>query len=134
MAGTKIQEGHMSKDFYVADTGSSAHVTNSTEGLVNVREVYHEIMVGNGTTLKASLIGDKILRYKTPEGKSIWIVLQNVKHSLDMCTNLFSLLTVVDNSWKLTNDGKKSLLKKTVLKCFSVQLYQVVVVLLSVKN
>ncbi len=116
MAGTEIQEGHMSKDFYVADTGSSAHVTNSTVGLVNVREVYHEIMVGDGTTLKSSLIGDKILRYKTPEGKSIRIVLQNVKYSPDMCTNLFSLLTVVDNGWKLYNDGKKIVIEKDSIK------------------
>ena len=54
----------MSKHFYVADTGSSAHVTNSIKGMINIKQIGQEIMVGNGTNLQASLIGDKILRYK----------------------------------------------------------------------
>ena len=116
MAGTEIQERCMSKHFYVADTGSSAHVTNSMEGMVNVKQICQEIMVGNGTNLQALLIGDKILCYKTPEGKNIQIVLKNVKYSPDMFTYLFSLLIVVRDSWNLSNEGNNIVIEKNGTK------------------
>ena len=105
-------EGKITEDFYVADTGSSCHVTNSMTGMFNLRTATNKITVGNGQEVTAKYIGDKVVHYRTKNGKNVQITLRDVKYAPEMFTNLFSVLTAITNGWNLTNKGKSLVLQK----------------------
>ena len=44
---------------FIADTGASGHMSGSTEGMTNLRKCNDSVLVGNGQSIKATMVGDK---------------------------------------------------------------------------
>ena len=97
---------------FIGDTGCSSHVTNSLDGMINVRKTQGSIKVGDGKLVEVKCIGDKIMTCRTRKGEKQHVTLKDVKYAPEMFVNLFSILTVLNKGWKLSNEGANLILKK----------------------
>lgn len=104
----KTVEGDFQNDFWIADMGASAHITNDDTYLFNMRETNRNdsITVGNGVTLPVQKIGDLQMTCMQPNNVKATILLQNVKYVPEMMVNLFSLTRVMTDGRKLTSNKK----------------------------
>ena len=44
---------------FIADTGASGHMSGTTDGMTNLRKCNDSVVVGNGQSIKATMVGDK---------------------------------------------------------------------------
>ena len=112
MAADTVMEGEFPKYLWIADTGCSTHVTNDTEGVENIRYSNSSIVVGSGKTVDVKYICDKRVVYVDKNSNKLNFVLKDVKYVPEMCANLFSIMTVVNNGWQLSNQQNSILIKK----------------------
>lgn len=77
------EKGTKEKDFrqiWIGDTGSTCHMTNSKEVLINVQSISSSVIFGNGECLKATHIGDKKGLVRQKDGSEKTIVFTKVKY------------------------------------------------------
>lgn len=93
------------KDFWIADTGASAHITNNNKYMFNIQKIKKSeyITVGNGENLQVEKTGDIQVKCKQPNGDK---VTQNIKYIPKMMVNLFSLTRAMTDGAKLTSNDK----------------------------
>lgn len=87
------------KTKWVADTGATTHMTNSKEGLFELKSLPDKealVKMGNNSTMKAQCSGSLMVKVKTTEGKEVPIKLTNVLFIPDLMTNLFSLSVLME--------------------------------------
>jgi gag-polypeptide of LTR copia-type/Zinc knuckle len=101
MGGTEDLEN---KNLWICDTGASCHMTGSSEGLSNIKNIDQKVILGDGRDLEAERIGD--LRLKISNNDS-YVVLKDVKVVPDLKVNLFSVSCALNSgaSMKLKGEG-----------------------------
>jgi len=57
MINSDTKKEQLEKDIWLADSGASSHMTNSLDGMSNVRDINSRVKIGNGVFLKALKIG-----------------------------------------------------------------------------
>ena len=101
-------------EFYIADSGASAHMTGSLQGMENIRDHVEDVTIGNGEKMKTSKIGDKVLTWKNnTTGEEVCVRLHNVRYVPEMGPfNLFSITYALSKGFTLGNEGQIIWLKK----------------------
>ena len=98
---------------YIADTGASCHMTHTDKGMFEWEPINEKITLGNGAQIVATKQGKKAVTLKQQDGKSIEVILTNVKYVPALAPyNLFSITAALDKGFKLGNEGKALTLTK----------------------
>jgi len=93
---------------WIADTGSSSHMTHSLKGMYDLRDYSSKISVGNGKAIEATKIGNWKGVFIDANGKKKKIVLEGVQYVPELMVNLFSLTKVMKNGFEV--NGKNNYL------------------------
>ena len=111
----KEGEGQM----WLADSGASAHMTNSLEGLIHVVDIKSQVKIGNGVYLHATKIRTKKGMVIDKNRKKQKITLGNVKYVPDLFCNLVSLTQAMNIEFELKGEkNEMKLTKKDKTYCF----------------
>ena len=98
---------------FIADTGASGHMSGSTEGMTNLRKCNDSVVVGNGQSIKATMVGDKHGYMTDRSGKKRKVVFKGTKYVPELAPyNLCSITHCLEEGFNLGNDGKMIILKK----------------------
>ena len=84
---------------YIGDTGASCHITNSDEGMFNVKKVNDSVKIGSGKSLRCTKIGSKRMRMDFKDGTSQIVTLHRVKYVPELWVNLFSIGKAIENGF-----------------------------------
>ena len=76
-------------------------MTNTLEGMKNLTKINTCIVFGNGQRLKATYIGEKAGRVIQKNGKTVPILMKNVKYVPDLYCNLFSISAALKEGYYL---------------------------------
>ena len=106
---SKKNSKEVESQVWIGDTGASCHMTNSMEGLTNLRSIDSKIIFGNGEQLKATHVGNKKGYVCQIDGTEKPITLQKVKFVPKLACNLFSISAALQNGCKM--EGSKELIK-----------------------
>jgi hypothetical protein len=80
-------------------------MTNSLDGMFNLKSVTLAVQVGTGNTISCTQIGDKRVMIRQKDGRCTFVVLKNVKYLPNFFTNLLSITTLLKNGWMISNVG-----------------------------
>ena len=98
---------------FIADTGASGHMSGSTEGMTNLRKCNDNVVVGNGQSIKATMVGDKHGYITDRSGNKKKVVFKGTKYVPELAPyNLCSITHCLEEGFNLGNDGKMIVLKK----------------------
>ena len=98
---------------FIADTGASGHMSGSTEGMTNLRKCNDNVVVGNGQSIKATMVGDKHGYITDRSGNRKKVVFKGTKYVPELAPyNLCSITHCLEEGFNLGNDGKMITLKK----------------------
>ncbi len=103
---------------WLGDTGASCHMTNSTDGLVNLVPNKSWIVFGNGQRLESTHIGELVGTVEQKDGEKKQIKMKNVKLVPDLYVNLFSLSAALKEGCDLEGSAEKLTIKKGNNKYF----------------
>ena len=78
-------------DFFICDSGATAHMTYDASRLHDVRETDRSVKVGNGATMKASSIGKMKAIVCNEEGEEMTTTINEVVHVPGLLCNLLSV-------------------------------------------
>ena len=78
-------------DFFICDSGATAHMTYNASRLHDVRETDRSVKVGNGATMKASSIGKMKAIVRNEEGEEMTTTINEVVHIPGLLCNLLSV-------------------------------------------
>ena len=99
------------RDQWIGDSGATHNITNSKKGLYNVRDTKYKVMIGNGTEIDVSAIGDLGMKIKNKNGSTCDITLRDVSYIPEFLCNLRSLTYSIDDTRKdLMKGGGKMIL------------------------
>ena len=97
------------KNIWLIDSGASAHISNSTQGMKNLRKIERKIKIGSGEHVMATHIGDLFGKVVPKKGKRMTICLKEVLVVPDMYCNLISMTKLMERGYKIT--GKNNEIK-----------------------
>ena len=60
MISRELSFDNLPKDVWIGDIGASTHLTNSLEGMTELRNMNSKVIVGSGDALSCKMIGTKI--------------------------------------------------------------------------
>ena len=106
MMTARADFGTINKNTWLGDTGSSAHMTNSMEGMFDVKQIQENIRIGDGTLMQTVAIGSKRVFVIQKDGDSIDVTLKKVKFVPNMWTSLFSITAAISHGFKATSEGE----------------------------
>jgi len=86
-------------------------MTNSDDGMFNIHMQESTVTIGNGTSLKATKIGDLKVTFRNEEGLQIF-TLQKVKYIPDLCVKLLSIPVALKEGFQIGNKGLHLYLQK----------------------
>ena len=109
--GTPVPD-KMTRHVFLNDSGTSCHLTNSLEGMFDVRKIHSSIKVGNGQYVKASLIGKKRVTMVLKNGYTEDIVLTECKYVPGLWVNLFATGRALQHGYSISNNGLRIQLTK----------------------
>ena len=101
----------MPPDLWIGDTGASSHMTNSLEGLINLRASTAKVTVGDGEQLECEQVGDKTGVMELKNGEKKRLLLKDVKYVPKLHCNLISVS-------KLMSEGKELRGTKHAMKLY----------------
>jgi len=93
---------------WLGDTGSTAHMTNSMEGMFDIKKEQGSVRIGDGKLMETSMIGSKRMLVVQKDGETKLVTLKNVKYVPELWTNLFSITAAMSHGYKVS--GEKSVL------------------------
>ena len=96
---------------WLGDTGSTAHMTNSMEGMFDIKNEQGSVRIGDGKLLETSMIGSKRMLVVQKDGETKLVTSKNVKYVPELWTNLFSITAANSHGYKVS--GEKSVLHLT---------------------
>jgi hypothetical protein len=97
---------------WVADTGSTCHLTNNLEGMFDVKQDDSQIQIGDGKYMQATKIGKLNVTAMQKDGTTTRFTLDRVKYVPELHCNLFSLTAAIKNGCQLGNKGLSISLRK----------------------
>jgi len=105
--------GKGTSNMWIADSGATSHMTNTLEGMYDVREGTSTVKVGNSEHCGVVKIGKLRGMVQQKDGSTIPLVLTNVQYVPELWCNLYSLLAAIGEGYKLNGDliGKDTILK-----------------------
>jgi hypothetical protein len=89
---------------WLGDTGSTAHMTNSLEGMFNLKKDQGHVCIGDGKFMKSVQIGSKQMLVVQKNGETMEVTLQNVKYVPELWTNLFSITSAMNRGFKVSGE------------------------------
>ena len=96
----------LEKDTWISDTGTSTHMSNPDEGMINYQETVNQhIKVGSGEWLQIMKKVCKRCIIAQRNGAKLYVVLDNVVCVLKLRYNLFSILEALKRGWSIGNKG-----------------------------
>ena len=102
VAGTKSNE--IEKNIWLGDTGSSAHMTNSLEGMFDLQKIQDKVRIGGGKFMHTVAVGSKHVLVIQKNGEMAAVTLKNVKYVPDLWTNLFSITAAMSHGFKVSSE------------------------------
>src|SRR5210317_184296 len=106
------KEHKMTKYTFLLDSGTTCHLTNSLEGMTNVRQLETAITVGNGDTMRGTLVGDKRVTMISESVYTEDLVLKECQYVPGIHVNLFSTGRALMSGYKISNTGTTMILNK----------------------
>ena len=100
---------------WIADSGASHHMTNSSIGFFNVKPTQEKITVGNGESIEAEYMGD-IQGHVVSGKEKLLVTMKNVGYVPALFTSLFSLTVCLANGMNIGNVGKTICVEKNKTK------------------
>ena len=100
------------KNTWLGDTGASCSMTNSMEGMYDIKDIKSKVKVGSGVTLMATKIGKKKVTVVQKDGATQDVTLLNVKYVPGLWVNLLSIGQAIQNGFSISNKGLIITLKK----------------------
>ena len=104
--GSPSEIDKMDTSLWLGDTGSSCHMINNPEGMINQVKTSSGIVFGNGQRLKAEFIGDKKGTVIQKNGARVPILMKNVKYVPQLYCNFFIITAALKEGSKLEGDIK----------------------------
>ena len=101
-------------NLWIGDTGASTHMTNTIEGLYNLREEDTVVQIGNGKKLKSTTVGTLKTIAQQLDGTTIDVKLSNVVYVPELSFNLFSITKAMENGFQVSSKGNIMSLTKGV--------------------
>ena len=98
-------EAKINENIWIADSGASCHMTNSLEGMTDLKTDYSRIKIGNGNILMGIKKGTYEGMDVSKDNKKTRIQLKNVRYVPDMFCKLISLTQAMRNGYDVL--GKK---------------------------
>ena len=96
---------------FLADSGASGHMFMSDQGMINVKKIATNVMIGNGKKILCEKMGDVRSDY-TQNGKKQKILLKDVIYVPGLYVNLFSIGRAIKQGWAIGNEGKMIFIQK----------------------
>ena len=93
------------KNFWIADFGSTTHVTGLDLPLVNIRPSSMVVSTADGSQHNVKHVGDLLGTFVGGDGSHKPLTLKDVYYSPTMSCNLFSLKTALSNGFGIGNKG-----------------------------
>jgi len=90
---------------WIADWGIACHVTNSLEGLYDIKEVTESLKFSYGEEIYAMKIGKLQATVTTQEGKSTTIILDEVRYVPGFYGKLFSITRAMKRGARISSEG-----------------------------
>jgi hypothetical protein len=72
---------------------------------MDVKEISESIKIGNGDSMKLTIIGNLKCEVTQVNGEKLIITLNDVKYMPSLCVHLFSLNKALKKGFKISNDG-----------------------------
>ena len=82
-------------NIWIGDTGASCHMTNSLEGLSDLKKASFEVTMGDGKSMITTQVGKWTGVAIQKDGKAKPITLNKVAYVPKLCVNLFSITQVM---------------------------------------
>ena len=90
------EQDKLDSNIFLCDTGASTHLTNSLEGMDNLRECVSDVTVGNSQSMRSTLMGTKHVSAIQLDGSVQDFGLENTKYVPDLWMNLFAVGRALD--------------------------------------
>ena len=100
------------ENLWLADSGASCHMGPDDDGMFDCKIINEPVAVGTGHTCNAVKIGKKRVTMLQSDGSTLDTVLPVYKHVPGLTVNLFSVMSALENGWKLSNRGLYLVLRK----------------------
>ena len=100
------------KDVWIADFGTSSHMTNTLQGMYNQRKISSKVKIGSREYVDANIIGDVSGMAIQKDGTKKDITLRNIKYAPCLFCILISLTTIMIRGFKMTGNGHGITLEK----------------------
>ncbi len=105
----------MTNNIWVADSGATCHIMDSSEGLFDTESIWESIKIGTSKETYATKCGKYCGEIMMPEGKKE-IVLSSVCYVPGFYVKLFSLMSAMKNGAKLISEGMKLMVENGPVK------------------
>ena len=102
----------MDHDVWIGDSGASSHMTNSLEGMIDLRNIKSYVTFGDSKRLEVTKIGTKQGIVIQKNGTVRNIEIKNVKYVPDMYCNLFSITSAMKQGFTLIGNKNSLTMKK----------------------
>ena len=105
-------EEAMEESIWLGDTGASAHMSMSMQGLYELRDYVGTVTVGNEAKLEVKKIGTKVGTVMQKDGQHKNIVLKNVKYVPKLKCNLLSLTQAINCGFEMRDNNEGLWIRK----------------------
>ena len=100
-----IEKSTKNSNLWIGDTGASTHMKNTIEGLYDIREQETTVQIGNGKSLKSTMIGTLKATVQQLDGTTVDVKLKNVAYVPELSINLLSITKAMENGFQVSNMG-----------------------------
>jgi hypothetical protein len=97
---------------WLGDTRAFCHLTNSDEGIFDIKAIKSPVKIGSGKSMTATKIGKKRMTVIQKESLTQNIVLKDFKYVPELWVNLFPIGKALQNNFNIGNKGIKISLVK----------------------
>jgi len=110
-------EGHkkLTDDTWVTDSGATCHITNSLEGLYDMKNMCESVKIGTREETYATKCGTFCGEIIMPEGKKE-IVISGVHYIPSLYVKLFSITSAMKNRARIISEGMRLMIENCPIK------------------
>ena len=101
-----MNESKIDDNIWIADSGASCHMTNSLEGMTDLRDNYTKIKIGSGKTMLATKKGTYEGMVVSKDNKQTTIQLKNMRYVPEMFCKLISLTQAMGSGYEVLGRKK----------------------------
>jgi hypothetical protein len=98
----------LTNHIWIWDSGACCPYCNNEEGLYNVKAINEDIVVGNGKTMRATMIGNLKRKVIQLDETTKVTVIHDVKYVPELYANLFSVNKALKKGFKISEAIKVS--------------------------